>query len=203
MNSKQHWETVYSTKSDREVGWFQENPNTSLKLILDYTYDKNQPFIDVGGGNSYLSKILFEIGFTNITVLDISGRALERSRNRLGYDGKKIKWIEADVTNFSSDTLYQLWHDRAVFHFLINDDEIKQYAKVAGRQIAKGGFLILGAFSLSGPTSCSGLTITQYSEEKLTNVFAGDFELINCFENVHTTPSGNKQNFIWVVFRKN
>jgi len=202
MKRKQHWENVYETTSDQDVGWFQENPETSLRLIEKYSAKKELPIIDIGGGNSHLSRILFELGYSNLSVLDISLKALKRSKSRFNGDVEKITWIEADVLRFSTKQFFQIWHDRAVFHFLLEESEIRKYAEVAANSIKQDGYLILGAFSLSGPKTCSGLQITQYCEEHFCNVFLNNFELIECFEDVHTTPSGNPQNFIWVVFKK-
>jgi hypothetical protein len=145
---------------------------------------------------------LLEKGFTNLSVLDISAKAIERNKQRFGSGHSKLKWIETDILSFKSNKKYHTWHDRAVFHFLLAKDEIKKYADVAGKSIVDGGFLILGAFSLTGPKMCSGLPITQYCEEDFCKIFEKSFRLIECFENVHTTPSGNPQNFIWAVFRK-
>jgi len=201
MDRKQHWETVYKTKSDQDVGWYQEHPVTSLKLIEKYSEQKDLPVIDVGGGNSHLSRVLFENGYTDLTVLDLSSEAIKRSQSRID-NSHQINWIESDVLQFESNTHFQIWHDRAVFHFLLAGDEIKKYAEVATAQIAAGGYLILGTFAETGPTSCSGLPITQYSDEKLHKVFKDSFNLIETFEEVHTTPSGNPQNFTWAVFLK-
>ncbi|RLD40545.1 MAG: SAM-dependent methyltransferase [Bacteroidetes bacterium] len=202
MNRKQHWETVYETKADQEVGWFQENPEISLKLVEKYAPVKDASFIDIGGGNSFLSKHLFNQGFSNLTILDISAKALERSKSRFVINTEGLNWIESNVLDFSTESPYKTWHDRAVFHFLTSEYEIDKYADVAAKNIVSGGFLILATFSLSGPENCSGLPISQYSEKKFCCVFNDKFDLIECFEDVHTTPSGNPQNFIWAVFKR-
>lgn len=202
MQRLDHWEKVYATKGDQDVGWFQENPETSLLLINKYAQNKSLPIIDVGAGNSFLTVKLFEEGYKNLTILDISSRALERSRKRFGDESNHLSWIQSDVLAFTSDKAFQIWHDRAVFHFLTEDTEIGQYAQNAAHNIASGGYLILGTFSLSGPGSCSGLPITQYSEEKVKKVFLDHFTIIESFENVHQTPSGNNQDFIWAVLQR-
>ena len=202
MKRKQHWENVYETKTDHDVGWYQENPDISLKLVQKYSTNKSLPIIDVGGGNSHLTRILFDLGYSDLSVVDISLKAIERSKNRFGNDVEKVNWIESDVMHFSASHSYHTWHDRAVFHFLIEDDEVNNYAKVAAKSIAHGGYLILGTFSLTGPKNCSGLPITQYCEESLCEFFRDKFHLIECFDDVHTTPSGNPQNFIWAVFKR-
>lgn len=202
MNRKQHWETVYETKADQDVGWFQENPEVSLKLVRKYASAKDDSFIDIGGGNSFLSKILYDQGFSNLGILDISAKALKRSRSRFVNYSDSVNWIECNVLDFSTETPFQTWHDRAVFHFLTAKNEIDKYADVAAKNIVSGGFLILATFSLSGPEKCSGLPISQYSEKKFCTVFNNNFDLMECFEDVHTTPSGNPQNFIWAVFKR-
>ncbi len=203
MKRKQHWEKVYKTKSDNDVGWFQEIPQTSIRLVETYASGKDLLMIEVGGGNSFLTKRLYDDGFYNLTIIDVSGKALERCRNRFGDVCRDIQWIETDILDFNTDALFQIWHDRAVFHFLIDDDEIRKYAEVAAKSIAAGGYLIIAAFSLTGPKSCSGLPITQYSEEKFCNVFSKYFKLVESFDDLHITPSGNQQNFVWAVFKRN
>ena len=203
MSRKEHWEKVYATKSDQDVGWYQRIPETSLKLILKYTDSKDMAIVDAGGGNSHLSARLFDCGYTNLTILDISRNALIRSKNRFKTESKKIHFIETDILDFVFDKPFDMWHDRAVFHFLTDADEITRYAQVAYDNIIQGGYLILGSFSVTGPKSCSGLPITQYDQEKLNRVFHDQFDLVECFEDAHTTPSGNSQNFIWSVFKKN
>ena len=202
MKRKQHWENVYETKSDHDVGWFQESPEISLRLIEKYETQKDFPIIDIGGGNSYLSKILFDKGYSDITVLDISLKALERSQSRFGEDVDKIQFIESNVMDYRSRKPFHTWHDRAVFHFLVDEREIKIYAEVATKNIIKNGYLILGTFSLTGPKMCSGLPITQYSEKDFCKVFIDKFNLVECLDDVHITPSGNSQDFIWVVFKR-
>jgi ribosomal protein L11 methylase PrmA len=202
MERKRHWDTVYKTKTDLDVGWYQEYPDTSLELIENYSRDHGEAIIDVGGGNSHLSRILFENGYIDLSVLDLSSQALKRSKSRFGKEAGQVNWIESDILQFEAKKAFQIWHDRAVFHFLLAEENIKKYAHVASKSIVNGGFLILGTFSLTGPKMCSGLPITQYCEEDFCKVFENNFELVECFENVHTTPSGNPQNFIWVVFRK-
>jgi len=202
MNHKQHWENVYETKADQEVGCFQENPEISLKLVEKYASAKENSFVDIGGGNSFLSKMLYDQGFPNLTVLDISAKALERSKNRFVESPQSVNWIEFNVLDFQAKVSFNIWHDRAVFHFLTMEKEINKYADVAAKNIVSGGFLILATFSLSGPENCSGLPISQYSEKKFCTVFNDKFDLVECFEDVHTTPSGYPQNFIWAVFKR-
>lgn len=202
MNRKKHWEKVYETKTDTDVGWFQENPNTSLKLINKYAANKNIHIIDIGGGNSYLTKMLFDQGYSDLTVLDISDKAIVRSKSRFGVNVNRINWISLNVLDFNANQTYDIWHDRAVFHFLTSENEIRRYTKIAADNIVQSGLLVLGTFSVNGPTTCSGLPITQYDNDKLVQVFSENFILVEHFMLDHITPSGNSQNFIWAVFSR-
>jgi ribosomal protein L11 methylase PrmA len=200
-NIKQHWEGIYSNKQDNEVSWFQENPEVSLSLIEKYSYSqKNLSIIDIGGGNSLLSIKLADRGFKKLSVLDISKAALERSRKR--NPQASITWIETNILSGLVIENIDIWHDRAVFHFLTIKNDIHKYVSIASKAIVKNGYLILGTFSESGPKKCSGLPITQYSEKKFRELFEPNFEFIECFEEKHTTPFNSEQNFIWGVFKR-
>ena len=203
VSKKEHWEKVYGTKGDKDVGWFQPSPEISLQMVEKYAQSFDDSIIDIGGGNSFLIKNLFELGYLNLTVLDISKEALERSKRRFEDGGSHISWNESDILKYQPNNFHNIWHDRAVFHFLTEDLEQSKYAEVAAKNIKQNGYLILGTFSTTGPKSCSGLPIVQYTEEKLNEIFSDHFEMIECFEDIHITPSGNPQNFIWVVFKRN
>lgn len=196
---KSHWENVYTTKQPHEVSWTQEVPTTSLKLVQGFNLDKSASIIDVGGGDSNLVDFLLDDGYSNITVLDISGEALERAKKRLGAKADSVKWIESDITEFKPTEQYAVWHDRAAFHFLTTPEEIANYVDTATKAVT--GFMAIGTFSENGPKRCSGLDITQYSEEKLENTFKG-FERIECITEDHTTPFNTTQNFIFCSFKK-
>jgi cyclopropane fatty-acyl-phospholipid synthase-like methyltransferase len=199
-NRKNHWETVYETKQPNEVSWTQENPKTSLDFIWETNLGKSAKIIDIGGGDSKLVDFLLEEGYENITVLDISENALERAKIRLGEKAEKVTWIVTDITEFKPDTTYDIWHDRATFHFLTTDAQINSYIKTAQNWIT--GFLIIGTFSDKGPTKCSGLEIKQYTETTLENQFHTAFEKIKCINEDHKTPFETAQNFVFCVFRK-
>ena len=202
IDKKAHWETVYETKKLTDVSWYQRFPEISLILIESCTTDKSKAIIDIGGGDSLLADHLLERAYNNLTVLDISSKALERARIRLGDKASGINWVESDIIDFTSDKKFEIWHDRAVFHFLTEDSDIKKYLQTAADLIAPDGYLIIGTFSLSGPVKCSGLEIKQYSAESLEEVFAQYFELLEVKEHAHITPSGNTQNFIFCRFKK-
>lgn len=200
-NIKQHWETIYNKKEDNEVSWFQENPEVSLTLIEKYSFgQKDLSVIDIGGGNSLLSGKLADRNYKKLCVLDISKAAIERSRKR--NPKASIKWMETDILTCILIKEIDIWHDRAVFHFLTDKQDIQKYVSIASESVVKNCYLILGTFSESGPEKCSGLPITQYSEKKFRDLFEPNFELIECFEETHTTPFNSEQNFIWVVFKR-
>ncbi|MBG6110145.1 trans-aconitate methyltransferase [Flavobacterium sp. CG_9.10] len=200
ISRKNHWETVYETKQPNEVSWTQEKPQTSLDFIRETNLDKSAKIIDIGGGDSKLVDFLLEQGYENLTVLDISASALERAKIRLGDKADRVTWIVSDITEFEPDTTYDIWHDRATFHFLTTEDQINQYVKIAQKWIS--GYLIIGTFSDEGPSKCSGLEIKQYTETTLENQFQKEFEKLKCINEDHKTPFETIQNFIFCVFRK-
>lgn len=202
MNSKEkktHWEQVFMTKDTSKVSWYQSKPKTSLNLIESLNLSKSSKIIDAGCGDSYLPDFLIEKGFTNITLVDISEKALDSVKNRLK---NKVEYITADVTSFAHSEKFDLWHDRAVFHFLNKESEIQNYMNTVTNSILSGGFLIIGTFSNNGPDQCSGLQVHQYSETELSETFSKSFEKIKCFTENHSTPSGGNQNFLFCFFQK-
>jgi trans-aconitate methyltransferase len=199
-NRRNHWDTVYETKQPNEVSWTQENPKTSLDFIRETNLDKSSKIIDIGGGDSKLIDYLLEEGYENLTVLDISSKALERAKTRLGDKAERVTWIVSDITEFVPDTTYDIWHDRATFHFLTTEEQINKYLTIAQKWIT--GFLIVGTFSDKGPTKCSGLAIKQYTETALENQFNKNFEKLKCSNEDHKTPFETIQNFIFCMFRK-
>ena len=199
-NKKNHWENVYETKQPNEVSWTQEKPETSLDFIRETHLEKSARIIDIGGGDSKLVDFLLEEGYENITVLDISERALERAQKRLGLNAKKVTWIVSDITEFKPETTYDIWHDRATFHFLTTEEQVEKYVEITGKWVT--GFLIIGTFSEIGPKKCSGLDIKQYSESELDKQFSNRFKKLKYITEDHITPFGTKQNFTFCVFEK-
>lgn len=197
---KNHWETIYKTKLPNEVSWTQENPEISLDFIKGTNLGKSAKIIDIGGGDSKLVDYLLAEGYEHITVLDISANALERAKERLGEKAKQIKWIVSDITDFKPDTKYDIWHDRATFHFLTSTEQINIYLSIVEKWVTK--FLIIGTFSDKGPTKCSGLEIKQYTETTLEKQFDSEFEKVNCINQDHKTPFETLQNFVFCVFKK-
>ena len=197
---KLHWETVYNTKSPDQVSWTQKIPKTSLNFITSNQLPKEASIIDIGGGDSLLVDFLLEEGYSNITVLDISGKALDRAKKRLGSKAKLVTWIESNVIDFTPEKNYDVWHDRATFHFLTSQDDISSYVSLTNSCV--NHHLIIGTFSMKGPKKCSGLEITQYSEKKMSTIFNEGFEQHNSLEEIHHTPFNTTQNFIFCSFKK-
>ena len=200
IDRKKHWETVYETKQPNEVSWTQENPKTSLDFIRETHLSKTAKIIDIGGGDSKLVDFLLEEGYQDITVLDISEKALKRAQKRLGKNAEKINWIVSDITEFKPETDYDIWHDRATFHFLTTAEQVEKYVKIVQKQVTS--FLIIGTFSDQGPKKCSGLDIKQYSGSELENQFSNRFKKIQCITEDHVTPFETKQNFTFCIFEK-
>jgi SAM-dependent methyltransferase len=199
---KQHWENVFSTKKETEVSWYQTKPITSLQFIQACKVSKAARIIDVGGGDSYLIDYLLELGYTNLTLLDISSTAIERAKNRLGEKGKNVTYVVSDSLHFQSDEPFDVWHDRASFHFFTAANDIEQYKKNVIANTHEHAQVIIGTFSEEGPLKCSGLPITQYSVEKMEAVFGDNFELENCLTEDHQTPFDTVQNFIFCHYKK-
>jgi SAM-dependent methyltransferase len=200
FTNKNHWENVYETKNPDQVSWTQERPITSLDFIHSFALEKDAKIIDIGGGDSNLVDFLLDEGYENITVLDISEKALEKAKERLGKKAEKIKWIVSDILEFEPTESYDLWHDRAAFHFLTSTEQISKYVEIAEQSIRR--FMILGTFSKNGPTKCSGLEISQYDENSMTKQFEKNFKKINCITQDHITPFKTTQNFIFCAFHK-
>ena len=199
-NKKSHWEHIYDVKTPEEVSWTQEKPETSLNFIHSFGMDKTAKIIDIGGGDSKLVDFLLEEGYENISVLDISANALERAKNRLGNKAEKVTWIVADITEFEPTEQYDIWHDRAVFHFLTEENDIKKYQDLVAKAVKEK--MVIGTFSTNGPLKCSGLEIKQNDETSLTSTFKNNFEKIDCFTIDHKTPFDTIQNFIFCSFNR-
>jgi SAM-dependent methyltransferase len=200
---RQHWENVFTTKAENEVSWFQPYPKTSVEFLELFNLPLDAHIIDIGGGDSHLVDVMLEKGYQNIYVLDISAMALERAKLRLGEKANRVNWIVSDVIDFVPPVKFDFWHDRAAFHFLTTDARINKYVSIAERGISADGYLVLGTFSESGPTKCSGLEIKQYSEASMSVRFERSFERVKCIEETHETPFDTTQNFIFCSFRKN
>jgi ubiquinone/menaquinone biosynthesis C-methylase UbiE len=203
MQSKSHWETVYGTKAPAEVSWFQEHAALSLKLIRDANIPNTAEVIDVGGGASVLVDDLLANGYEHVTVLDISGAALATARTRVGRIGEKVRWIESDIlsANLPAHT-YDVWHDRAVFHFLTTEEDRQAYVEKVLRAVKPGGLVIVATFAEDGPTQCSGLPVMRYSADELHSEFGEPFLMLGHEKETHKTPAGKEQQFVYCLCRK-
>ena len=186
----------------KDVSWFQPTPETSLDIFKQYNVPTTAKVIDIGGGDSFLVDHLLDLGYQDISVLDISEAAIDRAKQRLGDKAKNVKWIVTDVANFKPTEKYDLWHDRATFHFLTDEQEISNYLETAQQNINSTGVLVIGTFSEQGPQMCSGIEIKQYSETTMTERLKNFFEKIKCIKVDHKTPFGTIQNFVFCSFRK-
>lgn len=202
FNRKKHWENVYQTKDLKDVSWFQPKPETSLGFLKQFNVPTTAKIIDIGGGDSFLVDCLLDLGYQDISVLDISASAIEKAKQRLGEKAKSVKWIVADAATFKPAEKYDFWHDRAAFHFLTDEHEITNYLETARQKINSTGVLVIGTFSEQGPTKCSGIEIKQYSETTMTARLKNFFKKIECITVDHKTPFGTIQNFVFCSFRK-
>ncbi|WP_394758142.1 class I SAM-dependent methyltransferase [Flavobacterium sp.] len=201
-NKKIHWENVFTTKTEKDVSWFQENPETSIAFVDKFNLPKDAKIIDIGGGDSYFIDTLLDLGYTNLYLLDISAKAIERIKERLGEKSKNVSFIISDILDFQPETTFDFWHDRASFHFLTAENQVEKYSEIVSKSVVKDGKMIIATFSENGPKKCSGLDITQYSETKMNAVFEDNFDKVNCFTEDHKTPFDTIQNFIFCSFNK-
>ena len=202
LNRKKHWENVYGQKKPVEVSWYQVEPAVSLGFITLIEIDSVAKIIDVGGGASVFVDKLLNQGFQNLTVLDISSKAIHHAQERLGRRAENVSWIEADVTEFESSIQYDFWHDRAVFHFLTDAEDRTKYVQRLKESVKPGGHVVIAAFAIDGPPKCSGLDVERYSPEKMKNELGDSFELVNSVTELHITPWNKQQKFIYCYFKK-
>ena len=200
MDNKKHWENIYQKKEIDGVSWYQKIPSESLQLIKKYSISNSDKIIDIGCGKSFLADNLLELNYTNISLIDISSNALKEVKERL--QNKSLNFIETDILNFSSNDKYDIWHDRAVFHFITDREGIKKYISLCNEYINKQGILIIGTFAEDGPLKCSGLEIKRYSVDQISNLFEENFELVESFKMLHKTPFDTEQSFSFCVLRK-
>ena len=203
MNTKTHWEHIYRKKGPREVSWYQEHAQSSLQYIRNTGLQKTGHIIDVGGGTSTLVDDLVMEGYQQISILDVSGHALQLARQRLGVKASQVNWIEADITQADlTHEAYDLWHDRAVFHFLTQSADRERYIETVRHAVRPGGHVIIATFAPDGPERCSGLEVVRYSPESLHNKFGDGFEFVDGSRETHHTPFGTEQRFIYCYCRR-
>ncbi|MGB9117093.1 class I SAM-dependent methyltransferase [Bradyrhizobium sp.] len=203
VSRKSHWENVYASKGEREVSWFQENPAPSLELIALAGLSEGASIIDIGGGASRLVDALVERNFGQITVLDLSVAALDAAKERLGGKAAAVQWVAADITTWEPTQTYDLWHDRAAFHFLTDPADRSAYVERLKKAVKRGGHVVIGTFALDGPERCSGLQIVRYDAAALSAILGTDFKLIDARRHDHATPWGALQRFQFSTFRRN
>jgi SAM-dependent methyltransferase len=201
-NRQAHWENVYTSKGESEVSWFQESPAPSFELIAQAGATHRSAIIDIGGGASRLVDHLVEQGFQDITVLDLSAAALEAARRRLESRADRVQWIVADATAWEPVRAYDIWHDRAAFHFLTDESDRAAYIARLTRGVNAGGHAIIGTFALDGPEKCSGLPVARYDSASLAQVLGAGFRLVDTRRHEHATPWGSRQMFQFSVFRR-
>ena len=203
MNKKSHWENIYQTKAINEVSWYRDHLENSLQMIGNTGVDKTAAIIDVGGGTSTLVDDLLADGYGNVAVLDISSRAIAESQKRLEHAAERVDWLVADITQADlPENYYDVWHDRAVFHFLTDAEDRRKYVQIAMRSLKVGGHIIVASFGLEGPRKCSGLDVVRYSPESMHGEFGDQFRLVRSVKESHETPFGTTQEFVYCYCRK-
>lgn len=200
--NQQHWDKVYSEKKPTEVSWYEPMPEVSMNLIKACEIPKDAAIIDVGGGDSFLAEFLVSLGYSDVTVVDISSKAIERAKLRMCEKADEVKWIVADASQLEPEREYDLWHDRAAFHFLTGEEQKKNYLDRVYRGIKPGGYVIMGTFSEKGPEKCSGLEVQRYSVGEMCKLFEENYTMLNAKNVDHQTPSGMTQNFTFCCFQK-
>jgi SAM-dependent methyltransferase len=199
---KTHWEAVYSTKAETGVSWYQDEPRLSLELIGAVAPAEGGRIIDVGGGASVLVDRLLDLPFERIAVLDISETALGKAKARLGERAERVRWVVADVTEGPELGTFDVWHDRAVFHFLTDPDDRRSYVELARQTVPQGGHLVIATFADDGPKECSNLDVCRYNARSLASELGEGFSLVREARETHTTPWGSPQPFIYGVFKR-
>jgi ubiquinone/menaquinone biosynthesis C-methylase UbiE len=202
MKTREHWEAVYGQKGAEEVSWYQPHLERSLRFIEDASLSRDAAIIDVGGGTSTLVDDLVARGWSNVTVLDISSKAIDAAKTRLGATASKVNWLAADVTQADLPAnAYDFWHDRAVFHFLREEADRQRYVASVRRAVKLGGHVLVATFGPEGPQRCSGLDVVRYDPDGLHAEFGPAFQKVGAVTEVHRTPWGSEQQFIYCYCR--
>jgi 2-polyprenyl-3-methyl-5-hydroxy-6-metoxy-1,4-benzoquinol methylase len=202
VDAKTHWEKIYTTKAPDAVSWYRPHLEISLALIERAADARSASIIDVGGGESTLVDDLLLRGYKNITVLDVSQTAIDLTKSRLGSAAEHVRWLVADVAEIELEPrAYDLWHDRAVFHFLTAREQRAAYVRQVARSVKPGGHIIVSTFGSEGPTTCSGLEVMRYDAQSLHGEFGGRFRLVESSKELHHTPFGTTQQFLYCYCR--
>lgn len=202
ITRKQHWEHAYESKASDAVSWYQRRPDVSLSMIRDAGLSLDAPLIDVGGGASTLIDALLDEGRSDLSVLDISSAALSQAQERLGPMASRVEWIVADVLGFAPSKRYALWHDRAVFHFLVDAHDRARYLETLQRSLLPDGQMVIATFAADGPERCSGLPVARYDVASLQAIFGAAFALMESTRETHLTPDGAEQHFTYARLRR-
>ena len=202
MTQRNHWDKIFGEKIDKQKSWFQSYPAISIRFIEELNLDKDAPIIDVGGGDSLLVDALIEKGYTDITVLDISEVAIANAQRRLGNKAHLVTWVISDILDLQPVRNYACWHDRAVFHFVTDHQNIGHYTTLMARALKDGGALVIGTFAEDGPEKCSNLPVQRYSQKALTDLLKPSFTKIRCVNQVHQTPFNTLQSFTFCSFKR-
>lgn len=200
-HNKLHWENIYTKKLPQEVSWYQQEPTISLEIIQNFS-DKNARIIDIGGGMSVLIDHLLGAGYSNLALLDISNKAIEHVKKRLSDQASQIEWFEKDITEFVPPHPYDIWHDRAVFHFLTDVKSRQLYVNALKNAVKSGSHIIIAAFAKDGPKKCSGLDIVRYDNSSIQHELGDEFILLDNQFETHITPAGTEQRFIYFIFQR-
>jgi hypothetical protein len=198
----QHWDAVHKRVGPLGGSWYQREPKLSLELIQAFGVAKNTPIVDVGGGSSSLAGELLRRGFSDIAVLDLSTKALQLARSCLGEEEPRVQWLCEDLLEWEPSRPYGVWHDRALFHFLVEAQQRQRYRSVLRSAVSPGGLVIMATFAADGPERCSGLPVARYSPEGIVDALGAGFECLDCRREDHATPSGTTQPFSWASLRR-
>jgi trans-aconitate methyltransferase len=202
MGKKDHWETIYSQKAEADLSWHQDDPSVSIELMQRAGLHPDTSVIDIGAGTSRVVDRLLSLGLRDITVLDLSDSAISASRSRLGDRGSHVQWVVADVTTWDAARVFDIWHDRAVFHFLVDPVDRASYVERLSDSLAIGGHAVIATFALDGPEKCSGLDVQRYSPDTLSETLGDGFAPVSHRFHLHHTPSGRPQSFQYSLFQK-
>ena len=201
-NRRAHWQGVYARKNEDEVSWYQARPATSLQLIANTGLGKDAAIIDAGGGASRLVDHLLDAGYTDVTVLDIAEAALAKARARLAERAGRVRWIAADLLTWQPERPFDIWHDRAVFHFLTDADDRRRYVEVLKAALKPDGQVIIATFAPDGPEKCSGLPVMRHSPQSIAAELGAGFELVETADEHHVTPAGKVQHFNYARLKR-
>ncbi|TPW08307.1 MAG: type 12 methyltransferase [bacterium] len=202
MGLREHWESIYGKKSAQGVSWYTPHLAQSLAMVRSANLPADAPIIDVGGGASTLVDDLLDLGYTDLTVLDLSSAAIDAARHRLGARASGVQWLVGDITTIELESArYEFWHDRAVFHFLVEESDRRRYVRAVRHALRPNGHIVVATFAPDGPSQCSGLDVRRYDSAGLTAEFGTEFSRVSSVQEIHVTPWGSEQSFLYCYCR--